>query len=166
MHSEGEGRGATFTMRMPLEPLSVEPEGEASGATEEFQQVLRGVSILLVEDDAATREATSRLLQMHGAKVHAVATTVAAQDAFATLKPALIISDIGLPGEDGFALIRHIRSLEKEQGARRVPAVALTAFARTDDQRRALQAGFDAHVAKPVNVETLIAAIQKVVTPQ
>jgi CheY-like chemotaxis protein len=100
---------------------------------------------------------------MHGANVQSVSVVVAALDAYSALRPRLIISDIGLPGEDGFALIRQLRAYETERGLSRIPALALTAFARVDDQRRALEAGFDAHVAKPVNTETLLTVIQKLI---
>jgi CheY-like chemotaxis protein/anti-sigma regulatory factor (Ser/Thr protein kinase) len=158
--SEGEGRGATFTLRLPLGELGHETD-EDQPVSNEGELALHGLQILLVEDDVATREATCRLLEMHGASVQPVSIVAAAIDAYSALRPGLIISDIGLPGEDGFALMRQIRAMEQERGLSPVPALALTAFARADDQRRALEAGFNMHMAKPVNTEALLAAIQK-----
>ena len=165
-HSDGEGRGATFSLRLPLRPLANHTGEDQPNQTAAIHQTLHGLHVLLVEDDVATREATVRLLEMHGARVQAVAVAAAALDAYSALRPMLIVSDIGLPGEDGFALIRQIRLMEEDRGLQRVPALALTAFARADDQRRALAAGFDVHIAKPVNTEVLLAAIQRFAATQ
>jgi CheY-like chemotaxis protein len=114
-----------------------------------------------VEDDSATRQATCRLLEMHGAHVQSVSVTAAALDAYSTQPPMVLVSDIGLPGEDGFSLIQQIRAMEQDRGLSPVPALAVTAFARADDQRHALQAGFDEHMPKPVNTDALVSAIKR-----
>jgi CheY-like chemotaxis protein len=95
-----------------------------------------------------------RLLEGRNAKVRAVDSVNAARDALITRKPHLLISDIGLPGEDGYALIRYLRSLESHKN---VPALAVTAFVRAEDRQQVLEAGFDEHMPKPVDADRLIA---------
>jgi CheY-like chemotaxis protein len=99
-----------------------------------------------------------RLLEGRNARVRAVDSVNAARDALSTRVPHLLISDIGLPGEDGYALIRHLRSLDTAQP---VPAIAVTAFVRAEDRQRVLEAGFDDHVPKPVDAERLIAVAMR-----
>jgi CheY-like chemotaxis protein len=107
-----------------------------------------GLRVLLVEDEPGSREGTARLLQAQG-EVHAVESSAAAQEAFALRAPDIIVSDIGLGGEDGYVLMRTIRANEQRRGSARTPALALTAFTRKEDRQRATDAGFDAHVSKP-----------------
>jgi signal transduction histidine kinase len=153
--SEGEGQGACFIVRLPFKAevavLSAsEPEREHS-ATD-----LSGLRILLVEDEPSTREGTCALLETKRAQVQAVESAMAAREAYMLQRPGIIISDIGLPGEDGYTLMQQIRALEREHGGPRVPALALTAFARDEDRQRALDAGYDAHFAKPVDPDKLL----------
>jgi CheY-like chemotaxis protein len=115
--------------------------------------------ILLVEDEPSTREGTRALLEAGGAQLQAVESATAAREAYMLQRPDIIISDIGLPGEDGYALLQQIRSLEQEHGSTRVPALALTAFAREEDHHRAVEAGYDAHLAKPVDPDRLLERI-------
>jgi signal transduction histidine kinase/ActR/RegA family two-component response regulator len=164
VESEGEGRGATFIVRLPLMSLSDQAQ-DGGTADSGIHQYIRKLTILLVEDDHSTREATCRVLEMHGAQVQAVATAAAALDSYASQPPELIISDIGLPGEDGFALIQQIRSIEQDRGLPHVPAIALTAFARAGDKQHALDAGFDEHMPKPVDIDSLVALIQRLGKP-
>jgi PAS domain S-box-containing protein len=159
--SEGEGRGATFTVRLPLKETTGEAEEDAPAQTGDIRESLGDIRILLVEDDPATRQATCRLLEMHGAAVQTVEAAAAAREAYSIRPPDLLICDIGLPGEDGFALIEQIRSIENDRGLPQVAALALTAFARADDQQRALNAGFNEHLAKPVNTDALVATIRR-----
>ncbi len=150
--SEGEGKGATFTVRLPL-PVQSHTD-EVASQTEATHADLDGADILLVEDEALTRDTMRRLLEGRNATVRAVDSVNAARDELATRKPHLVISDIGLPGEDGYALIRHLRSLESHKD---IPALAVTAFVRADDRQQVLEAGFDEHVPKPVDADRLIA---------
>jgi len=165
--SPGEGQGATFTVKLPLMPVrstSIEPEGvhpSVEGSVP-FDDSLRldGLRILIVDDDADMRDLLSYTLQVCGAQVTNTAT---AEEAISILTNSsipqdILISDIGMPDEDGYALLRRVRALKPEQGGT-IPAIALTAFARTLDRTAALLAGFQSHVAKPVEPAELIAVI-------
>ena len=158
--SAGEGAGATFTVTLPS---SVAPNAVADGprpasATEPATGVtLEAVRVLVVEDEPDTRQFLKRLLEGHGARVVTAASGRDALDAFRRDDVDVLISDIGLPGLDGYELMRQIR-----RGApadRRVAAIALTAYARAEDRTRALRAGYQAHVTKPVDGAELVAMV-------
>jgi PAS domain S-box-containing protein len=162
--SAGEGQGATFTVRLPL---GVAPEegmpAAAAGANNNNHPTalgarLDGLTVMVVEDDPDTRELVNRLLTESGARVQAVGTAAEALEHFLSDRPDILVSDIGLPGQDGYSLIERIRGLDPAQGGG-VPAIALTAFARSEDRTRALQAGFQAHVVKPVEPAELVATV-------
>jgi PAS domain S-box-containing protein len=158
--SAGEGLGATFIVTLPTaalateDPVQREPSGIATGT-----EVLAGVRILVVEDDADTREFLCRLLDSHGALVVTAASATEALDHFRRSPPQILLSDIGLPEMDGYELIQRIRQHAPSGGAT-IPAIALTAYARSDDRTRALRAGYQAHVVKPVEAAELLATIQ------
>jgi CheY-like chemotaxis protein len=118
-----------------------------------------GAHILLIEDETQTRDALKRLLGKGGAKITAVGTAAEAMRAFEESRPNIIISDIGLPQEDGYQLLQRIRSLELERNEPPTPAIALTAFAANKDRRMAREAGYHKHIAKPVTPAVLIAAV-------
>jgi PAS domain S-box-containing protein len=162
--SEGEGRGAVFTVRLPMPPSRKPLDDSELVAADPEQARFDGLHVLLVEDDPPTREATQRLLEMHGARVSAAATADAAYDTFVTERPMLVVCDIGLPGEDGFSLVRRLRQLEADEDSPRVTALALTAFAREEDQSHALQAGFDRHLPKPVDPDVLLTTLTGMVS--
>jgi PAS domain S-box-containing protein len=164
--SEGEGRGSVFTVRLPLRSLTAELETESSDAVHKQGPGLGGLRVLLVEDDPGTRQATRRLLALHGATVRVATTAAQAREAHGIERPEVIVCDIGLPGEDGYALIRDLRHVERETGAPRVPAIAVTAFAREEDQKSALDAGFDQHIAKPIDEEALLSTLASLVDKQ
>lgn len=165
--SPGEGQGATFTVKLPLMPVratNIEPERvhPAVGGSVPFDDSLRldGLRILIVDDDADMRDLLTYTLQISGAEVINAAS---AKEAISILTKSstlldILISDIGMPDEDGYALLRRVRALEPEHGGT-IPAIALTAFARTQDRTAALLAGFQSHVAKPVEPAELIAVI-------
>jgi signal transduction histidine kinase/ActR/RegA family two-component response regulator len=166
--SPGEGQGATFTVKLPLAmpnekrpPLELEPHIKRSLETRrssEHRLSVAGIKVLAVDDEAEARELLTVVLTESGAEVRTVAST---HDALAVLedwKPDVLISDIGLPREDGYTLIRRIRSLSAEQGGK-VPAVALTAYARSEDRVKALAAGYQTHVTKPVDPSEIIAVV-------
>jgi CheY-like chemotaxis protein len=157
--SEGEGHGTTFTVRLPLQVRSASTEDLTTEAKDPGEG-LSGVHILLVEDEAGARETTRRLLQEYGARVVAVESAAAAHDAIAIQWPDVIISDIGLPGVDGYQLLKSIRAQAVGNGSR-VPALALTAFARSEDRQLALSAGFDEHLAKPVDPDRLLSTVAR-----
>ncbi|HEV7135141.1 MAG TPA: chemotaxis protein CheB [Steroidobacteraceae bacterium] len=155
-HSEGEGRGATFTVYLPLERRYPTAEQTELADARRESKVLTGLDVLLVEDESMAREASERLLEQYGAQVRAVGSAAGAREAFEARRPDVIVADIGMPDEDGYALIKHLRRLEQERHSARVPAVAATAFARSEDRQRALAAGFDEHLPKPVDPEQLV----------
>ncbi|HEY1888871.1 MAG TPA: chemotaxis protein CheB [Steroidobacteraceae bacterium] len=167
--SEGEGRGAAFTVYLPLErrepasaeavPAGAKPGDAAPGDGSGASGSLKGIDVLLVEDEALAREVTGRLLEEYGASVRAVGSATRAREAFERRRPDVIVGDVGLPGEDGYALLSQLRRIEQAQHSPRVPAVAVTAFARSEDRERALAAGFDEHLSKPVDVERLLALL-------
>jgi PAS domain S-box-containing protein len=164
--SEGEGKGATFVVRLPVgvarevDEVEVRDAGaiEPSGSGRE----LAGLSILLVEDEEDGKEVLKLTLDRFGAVTRAVSSAAEALAAFEAHPPDVLLSDIGLPGASGYELIRQVR----ERGAVRggdIPAVAVTAFASEKDRARALAAGFDRHVAKPVDPADLISIIRGLV---
>jgi CheY-like chemotaxis protein/anti-sigma regulatory factor (Ser/Thr protein kinase) len=161
VESEGEGRGAVFTVELPIHPVAL-PAGPrpapGDGAAEDSAHRLDGVRVLVVDDEADARELLSELLRESGAQVRAAASADEAIAAIEEARPDVLVSDIGMPGEDGYALIRRVKAYERERGLR-IPAVALTAYARDEDRRRALRAGYETHVAKPVDGDELGAAI-------
>jgi CheY-like chemotaxis protein len=121
-------------------------------------QKLEHRRILLVEDDSDTQELLKTVLSGHGAELTVVGSSAEALTELHRAKPDVIISDIGMAGENGYDLIKKIRSLNADQGGR-IPAIALTAYAAASDRRQALLAGFQTHLSKPVNAEDLIAVI-------
>ncbi|MEP0919783.1 ATP-binding protein [Leptolyngbya sp. DQ-M1] len=167
--SPGEGQGATFTVKLPVIAVGATSSGSDSdrvhpavGGTVEFGSSPRldGLRLLIVDDDADMRELLAYTLEACGAEVIAAAS---AAEAIAILTASaasihLLISDIGMPDEDGYRLLRRIRALPTEQGGR-IPAVALTAYARTQDRTAALLAGFQSHLAKPVEPAELVAVV-------
>jgi signal transduction histidine kinase/ActR/RegA family two-component response regulator len=165
--SPGEGQGATFTVKLPLMavgPKAIEPERvhPTVGDSVPFDcsSQLEGLRILIVDDDPDMRDLLAYTLEVCGAEVIAVATANAAISALtdSSLPMDILISDIGMPDEDGYSLLRRVRALKPENGGR-IPAIALTAYARTQDRTAALLAGFQSHIAKPVEPAELIAVI-------
>jgi two-component system CheB/CheR fusion protein len=159
-HSEGEGKGATFTATLPL-PKSNSEQREFPTHARSSNDGLNHLHILLVEDDSGSRLATCRALELRGAIVDAVPNASFAMATYTQTRPDAMILDIGLPGEDGYSLIARIREHEAAQRRSRVPAIALTAFARTNDRESAFAAGFDEHLAKPVDIEILVSVLLK-----
>jgi signal transduction histidine kinase/CheY-like chemotaxis protein len=154
--SRGEGHGATFTVRLPL--TAVEIQGSARARESLDVAALKGVRVLVVDDDPSAVELVVETLTQSGAEVRGAGSVAAALPMLAAWRPAVLISDIEMPGEDGYALIREVRGLTPDTGGR-TPAVALTAFSRPEDRVRILRAGFSLHVTKPVDPEELIAIV-------
>ena len=171
--SEGEGQGATFTVRLPISPIyQVDPSGArvhpaardllpANDTTER----LDGLRILIVDDEPDTRDLLRQGLEYCGANVRLAGSAAEAVDAIVAEIPDILISDIGMPGIDGYDLIRQIRELPADAGGK-VPAVALTAYTRVEDRLQALRAGYDMHVPKPVELAELVAVAASVVRRQ
>ncbi|MBD2461925.1 PAS domain S-box protein [Oscillatoria sp. FACHB-1407] len=158
VHAEslGEGQGATFVVRLPLMANVAALEREM--LTDPQAVDLSQLNVLLVDDDQDMRDLAVFILEQHNVKVKVAASAVEALRLFDRQQPDLLISDIGMPGMDGYALIQQIRQRSPQQGGL-VPAIALTAYAAEYDQQQALKAGFQRHVAKPVEPEALIRAI-------
>ena len=160
--SEGEGRGSTFIVQLPLAALQTQGDGErvhprgAAVSSRAFKVdgvSLTGVRVLVVEDDADARTLVRRVLADSGATVVATASAAEALAALESFTPDVLVSDIGMPEQDGYELIRRVRMLGGAAG--RVQAVALTAFARMEDRTQAMLAGFQMHLAKPVDPREL-----------
>jgi two-component system CheB/CheR fusion protein len=153
--SAGEGKGSTFRVTLPVgsgRTLAAAPATRVATAD------IAGVRVLLVEDDDDTREACATMLGQLGADVRAAPSAAAGLAMLEGFRPQVILSDIAMPGEDGYDFIRSVRRLDPERGGG-VPAAALTALAGEADRRRALEAGFQMHIAKPVDSSRLATAV-------
>ena len=156
--SPGEGRGATFTVRLPIptlpqEVLVSQPEPQSQSTPE-----LAGLRILVVDDEYDARTLARRVLEERGAQVITVSSAAEAMASVGDNNPPnVLVSDIGMPEQDGYDLIKQMRALPGDAG--RVPAVALTALARAEDRKRALSAGYQKHVSKPVDPAELVSVI-------
>ena len=159
--SPGEGQGATFTVTLPI-AVAHKLEGSRASDRERAYPIVRGsvlmecppslnhLKVLIVDDEPDARELLSIVLEQCRAEVTAVATVSEALEAIARVQPDMLVSDIGMPGEDGYDLIRKVRSLPAESGGR-IPAIALTAYARVEDRMQVLASGYQMHVPKPVD---------------
>lgn len=164
--SDGENQGATFTVHLPFLPVRHEPVSEVprvhpkteTEVLPDCQPELNDLRVLLVDDEADSRELLSILLNSCGATVVSASSAAEALKIVKSETFDVVVSDIGMPNEDGFSLIRKIRQLSDEFGGN-VPAIALTAYARAEDRVKALRSGFQMHIAKPVEPDELIIAI-------
>jgi len=165
--SDGAGKGASFTVQLPVRAVLIKtpphpstaflptPSSASLPATE-----LSGLHVLAVDDDGDSRDMIMSALEGAGAQV---TVCTSAEEAFVVLqrvRPNLLISDIGMPGEDGYSLLRRVRALPERAGGA-VPAIALTAYARKEDEKLALEAGYQEHVPKPVDPSVLIAVVSR-----
>ncbi len=162
--SAGTGKGATFTVSLPIRIANLAEVDRShpaaankSPAGEPLETELQGIAVLVVDDDADARELIARLLQARRATVSVASSAEEAHKLIALGDPDVIVSDIGMPGQDGYQFIRELR-----RGGVRTPAIALTAFARSEDRMRALQAGYQMHLAKPVQPAELITVVGSV----
>jgi PAS domain S-box-containing protein len=161
--SPGEGLGATFTVRLPVRAVQVPAraprEALPSRLSPRLQnQPLAGLSVLVVDDEPDARELIATVLEQAGARALVAGGTQAALELLAREQPDVLLSDIGMSGSDGYALMREVRSLSPERGGL-IPAAALTAYSRAEDARQAIESGFQRHVSKPVEPEALIAQV-------
>jgi CheY-like chemotaxis protein len=168
VHSEGEGKGATFTIKLPFvavvsnhkdaesEPVHVAESDEIIS----FSQLpsLRGLKVLVVDDEADTRELIGEVLKECGSEVITSPSAAEALVALEEHKPDVLLSDLGMPDEDGYSLIAKIRALPSERGGQ-IPAAALTAYARAEDRMRVLRSGFQFHLPKPVDSAELVTVV-------
>jgi signal transduction histidine kinase/CheY-like chemotaxis protein len=163
VESEGIGQGATFVVTLPWQPVRHGAQHAADGlrnATLDQAVVeanLTGIKVLVVDDEEDSVAIVKRILKRRGAEVRGAGSMEEALGEFTKFAPHVVLSDIGMPVHDGYELITRLRALP---GGRTVPAVALTALARSEDRTRALRAGYQLHVAKPVDFDELIAVVQ------
>lgn len=163
--SAGLSKGSTFTVTLPLSALQAEPD-EPRQYPQTRQQTgnislpkLEGISVLVVDDEEDARELIAKMLTKAGANVRLAKSAHEALQAVKNQSPDVLISDIGMPGEDGFSLIRAIRELPEDEGGR-VRAIALTAYTRTEDRIRAISEGFQMHIAKPADGVELLTMVE------
>ena len=167
--SEGEGAGTTFTLRLPAQiehparsaDVPVVNEPEQIGATR--IEDLSGIRVLVVEDDGDSRQVLALMLERQGAVVDQASSVAEAIGNLASNEPDVLVSDIGMPDEDGYSLIRRLRARPQE-GEMRLPAIALTAYARPSDAQAALDAGYDRYMRKPVVPADLVREIKRMAT--
>jgi len=164
--SEGEGHGARFTVRLPLSATRLRESGpplptghsllaKESGAPPE----LHGLRVLVVDDEEDARDMLRTLLESCGAQVRVASSVEEGLHELTCEPPDVLLSDIGMPGQDGYTFMERVRKLPRERGGGNVSAVALTAYARVEDRTQALLAGFDHHVTKPVDPMELLAVV-------
>jgi CheY-like chemotaxis protein/anti-sigma regulatory factor (Ser/Thr protein kinase) len=156
VQSEGEGQGTTFTVQLPLMDA-------ASGTAHDSASIedglsLAGLRILAVDDDPDSRELLEVLLSQHGADIVTVASAAAALAQITVFEPDILITDLGMPEMDGYALLREVRALTADRESL-LPAIALTAYARQEDKKKTLAQGFQKHLSKPLEIEGLVEAI-------
>jgi signal transduction histidine kinase/CheY-like chemotaxis protein len=180
VESPGVGQGATFTVELPTGPPAGEPaadnlaagalagaantndEGDAAAGTDLGR--LRDLKILIVDDNSDVRSLVGALLRASGAGVFAAASASEALQSLKQIRPDILVSDIGMPDEDGYVLIRKVRALTSHEGGA-TPAVALTAYAGVENRARALAAGYQAHLAKPIDPAQLLMTIASLAPP-
>jgi len=166
VESKGKNQGSTFVVSLPLaqnvpvdgvkDESAIEREGDGLPAS--YSHLLEGMRILVVDDEADSRDLVSAILKRCGGKVKSCKSAAEALKTFRAWKPDILVSDIGMPVEDGYSLIQKLRK-QRLKLAREIPAIALTAYATDDDCARALSAGFQVHIAKPIEPETLVKSI-------
>ncbi|HKO41702.1 MAG TPA: response regulator [Pyrinomonadaceae bacterium] len=169
VHSDGQNQGAVFSVEFPLASASSTPvspngssrEAELDPVPAGFSRILEGLRIVVVDDEADARELVRAILTRCGGEVNCCESAAEAMKAIREWKPDLLVSDIGMPNEDGYSLIKKVRKLRSKRS--KLPAVALTAYATKEDKARALETGFQMHVAKPIEPETLVMSIASTV---
>ncbi len=166
VQSGGIGQGATFTVSLPLMAVYSEPEQERRHprtATRDclpFPKIsLANVHVLVVDDEFDSRELVKKLLEIAGARVSLACSAPEAMKRIVAERPDVLVCDLGMPGEDGYSLIGRLRILEAEQPESALPAIALSAYARSEDRTKAIRSGFQNHLAKPVDPVELMAVV-------
>ena len=165
VQSEGEGKGATFTITLPFVGVISQQEAESVHPTQSAEVIsleglpsLQGLKVLVVDDEADTRELIGEVLKECGSEVIITRSVAEALEALEQHRPDILISDLGMPDEDGYSLIEKIRALPSERGGN-IPAAALTAYARAEDRMRVLRSGFQFHLPKPVDSAELVTVV-------
>jgi signal transduction histidine kinase/ActR/RegA family two-component response regulator len=165
VRSDGPGRGAAFTVRLPAgsgipEHVTPMPAYTLQSPNASVGGSLAGISVLVVDDDQDSREVVAAHLREHEAVVLTADSASQAFDVLQHERIDVLLADIAMPGEDGYSLLRRVRALQPAAAAA-IPAAAITALARDDDRRRALQAGFQLHMPKPIEAASLVAAVSE-----
>ncbi|HEY6121393.1 MAG TPA: response regulator, partial [Pyrinomonadaceae bacterium] len=164
VESAGQGQGSTFTIALPIAINSVTTDGKGALDADakyfgtNYAKILEGIRILVVDDEADSRDLLRAILTRCGSQVKCSESAAEALKAFKTWQPDVIVTDIGMPVEDGYCLIKKLRKLRSKR-AREIPAVALTAYATSEDRARVLSAGFQIHLAKPIEPRQLVKSI-------
>ncbi|MBD1894363.1 PAS domain S-box protein [Coleofasciculus sp. FACHB-129] len=158
VESSGTGMGATFTVKLPLMPIQA--TANQSSQSSEPASDLNGIQVLVVDDEPDSREFVAFVLEEAGAKVMTATTAAEALTMLMRFKPTVLLSDIGMPDMDGYMLMQQVRTLSTEQGGQ-VPAIALTAYAGDFNQQQALIAGFQQHLSKPIEPDSLVREISR-----
>lgn len=167
VESEGEGRGATFIVRLPVRAVrdrrgrrsSLDAAASGNQALGDAMIAdLHGITVLVVDDQVDAQALVRTVLQEAGANAVGASAVADALELLTRFRPDVVVADIGMPGEDGYSLIRQVRDRERSRGDR-MPAIALTAYGRAEDRALALESGFDAHLRKPVDTDALLLAI-------
>jgi len=162
--SDGEGQGATFTVFLPRREAELRPtRPSADQPAESIQINLEGRHVLIIDDDADARELLRAMLAGTGASLSEAETAPQALRLFTEHHPDIVLADIAMPGQDGYSLIQVIRSLP-DHDEHPVAAVAVSAYARREDRQRAIRAGFDDHIGKPVQMEALLSVLERLTT--
>jgi CheY-like chemotaxis protein len=164
--SAGDGRGSTFTVVLPTSrrpsasqpPRRSTPQKLGAAQSAERSDQLRGLRVLVVDDDDDSRELVAAVLEESGCATTTAHDVESAMHAIDAAIPDVLLSDIGMPGEDGYDLIRKVRALSRARGGE-TPAAALTAYARPEDRRKMLGAGYSMHLPKPVDPDELVAVV-------
>ena len=162
--SGGVGQGASFVVKLPISLAAEPPSPSRVHPAVSAERVavaglsLRGVRLLLVDDQADTLELFGHMLSRNGAEIETATSVPEAMAAFARRPPDVLVADVEMPGEDGYALIRRVRALDPAKGGA-VPAVAVTAYGRVEDRVRLLAAGYNMHVPKPIEPAELVAVL-------
>jgi CheY-like chemotaxis protein len=163
--SAGLDQGATFTVALPLIPVRLAaPNGKREAGNDRAAPLkklpsITGARVLLVDDDEDGRKLVEAMLDQGGAETRSAGSAAEALAILDEWRPDALISDIGMPGEDGYVLIEKLREQERESGQRRLIAIALTAYARFEDRLHALSAGYQTHVSKPVETAELLTVV-------
>ncbi|MCE3273175.1 MAG: putative histidine kinase, atypical hybrid [Ramlibacter sp.] len=168
--SAGPGTGSAMHVMLPVDatgdvPVQDAPDSEGELETDASGVLLQGLDVLVVEDDREATEMMSLVLADRGANVRLAGDYDSAVRQMEQAWPDVLVSDIGLPGRDGYELVRHVRQMQQARGAPHLPVIALTAFARPEDQRKTLAAGFDLHLSKPLKPHLLLDAIRQCSPP-
>ncbi len=173
VESPGEGKGAVFTVRLPMQQAQAEATNKSDfvdsasvrSPAEVNVPALDNVRVLAIDDEPDTLNMLATLLSRRGAQVQTVTSAQAALTIMQTWKPDVILADIAMPGEDGYSLISKVRRLSREEGGD-IPAIALTAYARVDDRLHTIAAGYQTHLAKPADPSQLIATVASLAGPR